>query len=311
MSKRKIVKKPVASKASLQKSDAAVPAIKVTGAMTAVVRAGTRFAGVHFRTDSKIAPPDGGYVAGTDYAVHVVRGKPLARPLTSANPGRFVLGGFHVAPGGNAGGKSGGDAKPAINPCSAWDRGFRPACRDPRGMTLVEGPHGPFWADIYLLAQDHLSHGTSRMGATIADGNSLPEKPAGGAFTRFDFATASEVMQHHGKQLLGAEEFFAAAIGVTERSAAGKDPCVTACDPARTSKFGLMQATGNMWVWGTDGHPHDPRPSFFGGSWIYGSRAGSRCADLGFWPVYSIDGLGARGRSDHLQLARPPRQRRR
>jgi hypothetical protein len=40
----------------------------------------------------------------------------------------------------------------------------------------------------------------------------------------------------------------------------------------------------------------------FGGSWLGGGRAGSRYADVGHWPGTSNDGLGARGRCDHLQL---------
>jgi RNA-directed DNA polymerase len=41
-----------------------------------------------------------------------------------------------------------------------------------------------------------------------------------------------------------------------------------------------------------------PRPSIFGGSWINGSNAGSRYANLDYWPENSDDNLGARGRSD-------------
>jgi hypothetical protein len=44
-----------------------------------------------------------------------------------------------------------------------------------------------------------------------------------------------------------------------------------------------------------------PRASIFGGSWIYGF-AGSRCASVDCWPDGSAGNLGARGRSDHLQL---------
>jgi hypothetical protein len=169
-------------------------------------------------------------------------------------------------------------------------------------MTRVIGPRGVFWCDIYLLGAKHLDHGSSRFGVTIADGNDPPQNPAGGTFAKCDFAAVSAVFKHHGKQLLGAEEFFAAAYGVTERAAAGTDPKITGVDAVRTSRFGLMQATGNMWTWGTDGHPDDPRPSLFGGSWIDGSNAGSRFAYLGYWPGGSGGDLGARGRSDHLQL---------
>jgi hypothetical protein len=47
-----------------------------------------------------------------------------------------------------------------------------------------------------------------------------------------------------------------------------------------------------------------PRPSIFGGSWINGSNAGSRYANLDNWPENSNDNLGARGRSDDRISAR-------
>ena len=136
-----------------------------------------------------------------------------------------------------------------------------------------------------------------------ADGNDRPTDPATGEpFRRFDYAAACGVMKHHGKGLLSFEEFALAAYGVTEKTAANDDPHHTGLDAARTSKFGLMQATGNMWVWGHDGDPDEPRASILGGSWWYEDDAGSRCANLDYWAGHSGEGLGARGRSDHLQL---------
>ena len=40
--------------------------------------------------------------------------------------------------------------------------------------------------------------------------------------------------------------------------------------------------------------------SIFGGSWLNGSNAGSRYANLDYWPDNSDDNISARGRSDHL-----------
>jgi hypothetical protein len=178
-------------------------------------------------------------------------------------------------------------------------------------MTLVDIPgKGRVWCDIYLLGKDHLENGTSRHGVTIADGTNQPQNPAGGSFSRFDYDAACAMMKHHGKQLLGAEEFFAAAFGVTEKTAAARDPKTTGLDAPRTSRFGVMQATGNLWVWGTDGHPDMPRASLFGGSWVDGGNAGSRYAYLDYWYDNSSGDLGARGRSDHLQPVEPSRKRR-
>ena len=300
--RRKPVARKAAPKAAISKGQLGAVAISVTGRDEAFIRAGTRFAGILFKKLTPIAAPAGGYVSGTDYAVHILRGKPVAKPFDGKMRPN-IIGGYHFAPGGCGGGGRGGDIVSAINPYSAWDRDFRPAAKDLRGMVLVTGPRGRFWCDIYLLGANHMDDGTSRFGVTIADGNDPPQNPAGGTFAKCDYATAGAVMKHHGKQLLGAEEFFAAAYGVTERTAAGTDPKITGVDAARTSFFGIMQATGNMWVWGTDGHPDDPRPSIFGGSWFLGSVAGSRYADLVYWPGDSHDNLGARGRSDHLQLA--------
>jgi hypothetical protein len=119
---------------------------------------------------------------------------------------------------------------------------------------------------------------------------------------RFDYETAVAVMAAHGKGLLSVDEFFAAALGVTEKTAANRDPKVTGLDAPRTSRFGLQQATGNLWVWGHDGDPDKPRASLFGGSWVSDGGAGSRYARVATsWPGDSAGYLGARGRSDHLQ----------
>ncbi|MBN9078557.1 MAG: hypothetical protein BGN87_00330 [Rhizobiales bacterium 65-79] len=213
-----------------------------------------------------------------------------------------VFAGFHFAPGGNAVGRSGGDEEPAINPFSCWDAGFRPACPDPRGMAIVDLPHGKrVWVDIYKLGVDHIEHGTSRFGVKIADGNDLPQKIGGkGRYRALDYKTAVEIYAHHGKQLLSFDEFRAAAFGVTEKIAAGNDPKITGLDAARTSQRGIMQATGNLWDWGHDGDPDDRRPSIFGGSWWGGDDAGSRDAYLVHWAGHSGGLLSARGRSDHL-----------
>jgi len=284
----------------LSKPDPNRTALIVTGPRSIAIRAGTTFDGRLFKTDTAVSMPPT-LAAGADYAVTVANGEAAAFLLDAPPVASSYLGGFHFAPGGNAAARAGGDDVPAINPCSLWDVNFRPACADPRGMTLVEGPNGKFWCDIYLLGVDHLEHGTSRLGATIADGNDLPmlgEREA----SQLDYETAVKVMTHHGKQLLALDEFFAATFGVTEKTSCGRDPKKTKLDAPRTSKWGVIQATGNLWVWGHDGDPDEPRASIFGGSWLGGGGAGSRCASVDYWPDSSDGSLGARGRSDHLQL---------
>jgi hypothetical protein len=297
-----IATKTEGAAALIGKTDWSKPALVVIERALAI-RAGTTFAGMAFDADTPIAI-DVPLLAGADYVITVRDGKVgyAARDHAPPHDDPCILGGFHVAPGGNATARAGGDAVPAINRCSLWDPAFRPACADPSGMVFIDALRAPFWADIYLLNVDHLMNGTSKLGETIADGDSPPQNPAGGTFDGLDYDTALAVMKHHGKGLLSIDEFFAAAFGVTEKTAAGNDPETTKLDAARTSKYGLMQATGNLWTWGHDGDPDTPRPSIFGGSWGAGDSAGSRRAGVGRWADNSVEILGARGRSDHLQL---------
>ena len=286
----------------LSKLDAHSPALFVTARDAVSIKGGTIFGAATVLDDTPVHPPQAGYITGSDYFVRVADGVVLATLAHGLPADDGILGGFHYAPGGNASARAGGDDVPAINPCSLWDVNFRPTCPDPRGMTLIAAPHGKFWCDIYLTGVDHLADGTSRFGVTIADGEDCPLNPSTGKTAeRFDYATASAVMAQHGKALLRLEDFFAAAIGVAEKSAAGRDPKNTRLDAPRTSRFGLMQATGNLWIWGHDGDPDEPRASLFGGSWFGGDHAGSRYAAVGHWPDNSGGTLGARGRSGHLQ----------
>jgi hypothetical protein len=299
--KRAVKAKSQEVTALLIKKDPALPALLVTGRQAISIRADTTFNGRRFAKHTPIRTDE--LKPGADYAVWVDGGISAisVTELTGIPEGGHLLGGFHFAPGGNAKACAGGDSAPAINPFSLWDLNFRPACADPRGMVLIDSPR-KFWCDIYLTGADHLNNGTSKFGVTIADGDDPPGDPEGGRFPGFDYKTAVAVMKHHGKELLSLEEFFAAAYGVTEKTSCGREPKITALDVARTSKFGLMQATGNMWVWGHNGDPDMPRASVFGGSWRYVGSAGSRFADVGHWPDYSGGGLGARGRCDPCGL---------
>ena len=293
-----------AAKSALVKADPNTPALLVTGRDAIAIKPGTIFAGRTFDQDTHVPLPAEGLSPGADYGVVVTADAIKLEKLTFAPllTGAYI-GGFHFAPGGNAAGRSGGDEQPAINPFSVWDVNFRPACDDPRGMVLVEKPGQKFWCDIYLLGTNHLGDGTSKFGATIADGDDPPQKSGTeDCFDGLDYATAVEVMKHHGKGLLSVEEFFAVAFGVTEKTARDKDPKKTGLDAPRTSKFGVMQATGNLWAWGHDGDPDMPRASLFGGAWWVGDSAGSRSAGVACnWPDDSDEDVGARGRSDHLQ----------
>jgi hypothetical protein len=281
--------------------------LTVTGPASLSIAGGTTVSGLGpertFEHDTPVELVDP--VPGQDYGVQIGDdGRPVAIPV-SLNMMGEAFAGFHFAPGGNApaGTRKGGDETPAINPFSCWDAGFRPVCPDPRAMTLITLPDGKLvWVDIYKLGTEHQVDGTSRFGATIADGwKNLPQKPTGkGKVKALDYATAVEIMAQHGKQPLSYDEFRVAAFGVTERTSIGDKPAKAGLDAPRTSACGMMQATGNLYDWGHDGDPDDPRPSIFGGDWHSGGDAGSRCASLGGWAGSSSGVLGARGRSDHL-----------
>lgn len=289
-----------------------------------------------FESDTAVVMPT--LTAGTNYAIYVCTDGTVRADADFTTPSGYTsdevrkIGGFHFAPGGNATAQSGGNSTAAINPYSIWDERWRPACPDPRGMTLVANR---FWVDIYLLNTNHPTNGTSAYAAGIADNSSQFPKVSttfGGngstSYTNLNWYTASEIMNGVGKQLLSYDEFSAAAYGVTEGSAGGG--ASTALDAPRTSKWGVMQATGCKWVWSRDviymlgGADYTAATTgsyknqtggrgqvftfgttgvgavILGGDNSAGSNAGSRSAQVvhALWATGVI--VGARGRSDHI-----------
>lgn len=195
--------------------------------------------------------------AGQDRAVYWTPDNVLVSSTNFSTPTGYTaaqvlkLGGAHYAPGGNAPAQAGGDSTPQFNPCSAWDLNFRPRCPDPRGMAFV----GDGWIDIYLANTTPDLLGTSAYGAAIADGATPPKLPAfwGGngttAMGSFSYWSAVQYFAAYGKHLPRYSHLANACYGVTENTSVGTEPTVTALDALRTSRFGLMQATGSMWVW--------------------------------------------------------------
>ena len=261
---------------------------------------------------------------GTDYAVWLKTDGALEAttnfttpPATSARK----IGGFHYAPGGNAAAQAGGDSTPQINEYSFWDLNYRPACDDPRGMTCVAGS---FWSDIYFLNTNPDVNGTSKHGVTIADGSSPPIIPAnlgGNGSTTFGSLTWFEAMSiatAMGKKAFTQTQFMTAMYGVTEATASVTDPATTGLDAARTSRWGIMQATGNLWTWAqdrggnfstggwnanTEGYGSEynaPNASLLGASWIHGVDAGSRASYSNSLGSYNTASL--RLACDHLQV---------
>lgn len=316
----------------LVKADAFSPAFVKTGAGTVSVKAGTSVVvagtAVTFSTQTAITMPT--LTAGTDYAIYVCTDGSIRADSSWSYPTGYTtsnslkVGGFHYAPGGNASAQAGGDTTPAINEYSLWDLKFRPACPDPRGMTLVADS---FWSDIYLLGVDHLTNGTSKYNVTIADGSAPPKIPLqfGGngstAYSTLNWWEAAEVMRAHGKRMPAYSEFAALAFGTTEAASSGTDPVSTILHQAYTSKWGVIQATGCMWVWGGEfgggaagaawGANTGGRGStyqmenavLFSGSWYNAENSGSRASHWINSPSVSYYSLGVRGVCDHMVIA--------
>ena len=263
---------------------------------------------------------------GTDYAIWAKTDGTLEATSNHTSPptaNARKVGGFHYAAGGNATGTSGGNTTAQINEYSFWDLKFRPSCNDPRGMTLVAGG---FWVDIYLANTDCDTNGTSKYNVTMADGSSPPKVPTlfgGNGSTTYGSLTwfeSCELASAYGKRLLTQREFMAMAYGTTEASSIGSDQGSTILNAAYTSKWGVMQSTGILYVWGDDragpfagaswnantegrGSEYNaPNAVLLGGFWDLGSISGSRCSVWADAASFSSSGFGVRCACDHLLL---------
>lgn len=268
----------------------------------------------------------GSPVTGTDYAIWLKPTGTLEATSNHTSPpvaNSRKIGGFHYAPGGNATAQAGGNTTPQINEYSFWDLKFRPTCSDPRGMTLVGGG---YWVDIYLTGVDAITNGSSKYNIVMADGSSPPKVPTmfGGngttSYGTYTWFEAMELATAFGKRCPTQQEFMSAMYGTTEASSIGTDQVSTILNAAYTSKWGVVQATGVLWVWGSDrGGPfasaawnantegrgseyNAPNAAFFGGAWGNASAAGSRCSAWHYAASASDVAIGSRFVSDHLQL---------
>jgi len=332
----------------LSKADAFSVCLTRTGAGTAQVKAGTKvLVGttlVEFATATSVTMPS--LTAGTDYYVYALsNGTAQAVAATGAWPtpvgsppaNSQLIGGFHYAPGGNATGTSGGNTTPSINEFSLWDLKWRPTSLDPRGMTLVADA---FWMDIYLLNRAPDTNGTSKNAADIADGATggtttaiIPAKFGGNGTTRYalqDWWSTAECLMAYGKRLPTVAEAATAFYGVTENVSRGNDPVTTGLgttnagssqtDEKFTSKWGVIQATGVMYVWGQEhgggtaaaswantnggrGQVYQQENAvFLSGHWNAAAYSGSRSASWNNAPSFSSFLIGGRGACDHLLL---------
>lgn len=318
------------------KVDPTTVAFVKTGNNSAAIKAGTKISVgnklVEFASQTDIIMP--ALTPGANYVIWVKDDGSIQANtdfINAPSVGSWrKIGGFHYAPGSNALGQSGGNDTPQINEYSFWDLKFRPSCPDPRGMTLVANS---FWADIYLLCVDHLTFITSQYNAVIADGSNPPKRPLkfGGngdvVYSSFNWWNACEVMRSHGKRLPTYSEFVALAYGATEAmSSGGSDVLNTGINGVGTindwynftSAWGVIQATGCMFVWGSDfggssssewvningrGAANNlPNVAIFGGAWDSETNSGSYCSDWSKQPTYSAANISARGVANHLLI---------
>ena len=264
--------------------------------------------------------------SGTDYAIWCKPDGTLEATSNHTSPpvaNSRKIGGFHYAPGGNATGTSGGNTTPQINEYSFWDLKFRPSCSDPRGMTLVGGG---YWMDIYLTGVDAITNGSSKYNVTMADGSSPPKIPTmfGGngstTYGSYTWFEAMELATAFNKRCPTQQEFMSAMYGTTEASSVGSDQGSTILNAAYTSKWGVVQSTGVLYIWARDrGGPfagaswnantegrgseyNAPNAAFLGGAWSNTSNAGSRCSGWSYAASNSGNVIGSRFCCDHLQL---------
>ena len=317
-----------ANRGLFKKTDSTIVAFTKTGAGTAttssIIYVDVNGSIKTIASGTSIAMPT--LVAGTDYAIWAKTDGSLEATSNHTSPptaNARKIGGFHYAPGGNATGTSGGNTTAQINEYSFWDLKWRPACNDPRGMTLVAGG---FWVDIYLANTDCDTNGTSKYNVIMADGSSPPKVPTlfgGNGSTTYGSLTwfeSCELASAYGKRLLTQREFMAMAYGTTEASSIGSDQGSTILNAAYTSKWGVMQSTGVLWVWGddragpfagaswnanTEGRGSEfnaPNAVILGGVWFDGSISGSRCSIWNNSASLSFNGIGVRCACDHLLL---------
>jgi hypothetical protein len=131
---------------------------------------------------------------------------------------------------------------------------------------------------------------------------------------------ATEIFNDYGKKLLAYDDFIAAAFGSTEASTIATQPVATGHSAGYTSKWGIEQVTGCLWIWGRElGGPYAaagwvadptgrgstyelPNAVLFGGAVGSAAVSGSRCSSWNVAPTSSSANFGARGRCDHLRL---------
>ena len=345
----------------LAKLDETAPCLLKTDAEEIAVKAGTVvFVGgtaIPFTVDTTVDfNPTFATDKGTDWSVWIKpNGDAVAvldmysSPAVAPELGAVKIGGFHyglvgpaetVASGSfstsgvtNAGGsmawtQADVDRLAGINEFSIWDLAFH-AKGEQRGMVFE--PLMQVWHGIYFTSTDIDANGLSAYNTNVCSGTVLPKVPLawGGngilTYAAFRSWEANELATALGCRLVRYEEFVAAAFGVTEgQSLGGASATIPATlrQPGYTSRIGLEQATGHVWVTGgpinsSNGSAYagNGRGSWYGtsGKVLLGglrdgtSHSGSRAANFGNALSSSLWDICLRVASDHVNLGRTAR----
>lgn len=253
----------------IYRADMANSAFKAVG-NTIVLRAGAQieFNGllVAPTTDQAITIPTP--QGGKDYCICIhLTGVIQAYQYPDNRPaGSVIIGGYHVLPGAPATGLSSGGDNTTVTllSWSIWDLSFRPKCPDARGMTRIANTGK--WVDIYFQGTSSNADGVSRNNDPILTGTNPPCVPVdfGGngttKFTTMNWWEANEHIRQWGKELPSYSLMCLAAFGTNEKDGRGVQPANTglstgfngSSDGNFTSKWGLIQSTGCMWIWCAD-----------------------------------------------------------
>jgi hypothetical protein len=279
-------------------------------------------------------------IAGTDYYVYAKSDMTFYLSANDAITADRLIGGFHYGLTAEAevltGNKTEADMVQirGINAYSIWDLKFRASASN-KGMVLILGK----WFDIYLCNSEHITNGTSKAGAIIAggaltQGRLYPKIPLsfGGngtlTYGALKWFHACEIGRSHSKQNISYQEFQTIAYGVQEQvDASSQDGGAANIQHFAnlTSKWGIEQATGTQFIWGSDligdtggtftqqsvtegrgtiySIGNSPNAVLLGGYRDDGVNAGSRYS---IWHhfVWSSDwAIGCRFACDHLQHA--------
>jgi hypothetical protein len=338
----------------LIKADYRSPCFIKTGGSTLSIKAGTVVnlgtAIKHFATNTDISMPT--LTPGEDYSVWVTPAgtaqcvaDPYSNKAVAPVAGAIKIGGFHFSltaynttPAAGSFATTGFTTQggnyiwtqdainriAGINEFSLWDLQWR-AKGEQRGMTLDY--ETKVWHGIYFCGTEHITNGISRYNTNIASGTVLPKIPVayGGtgatSYARLSQYECEEIAASFGHRLVETDEFRSAMFGVTEAQSLGGSAVTvpaTLRQPGYTSRIGVEQATGHIWVfckgttgagasaWVASGNRGDSYGSAYtpmvGGNRDSAAYSGSRCSNWSYVASYSYWFIGLRAACDHLEL---------